>query len=135
MKFCIFPPRYIYCGPCHTPGFSVWGSGEPLRELLHVDDLADACLFLMDNYDDPELINVGCGEDISIRTLAGTVADVVGYTGDLKYDSSRPDGTPRKVLDVSRLFGLGWTPRIDLREGLEQTYEWYVSNGGALAAE
>ncbi|MDB3952973.1 GDP-L-fucose synthase [Alphaproteobacteria bacterium] len=118
-----------------TSGFSVWGSGEPLRELLHVDDLADACLFLMDNYDDPELINVGCGEDISIRTLAGTVADVVGYTGDLKYDSSRPDGTPRKVLDVSRLFGLGWTPRIDLREGLEQTYEWYVSNGGALAAE
>lgn len=119
----------------NTPGFSVWGSGEPLRELLHVDDLADACLFLMDNYDDPELINVGCGEDISIRTLAGTVADVVGYTGDLKYDSSRPDGTPRKVLDVSRLFGLGWTPRIALREGLEQTYEWYVSNGGALAAE
>jgi GDP-L-fucose synthase len=118
-----------------APGFSVWGSGEPLRELLHVDDLAEACLFLMDNYDDPELINVGCGEDISIRTLAETVADVVGFKGELKYDSSRPDGTPRKVLDVGRLFGLGWKPRIALRDGLEQTYEWYVSNGGALAAE
>jgi len=118
-----------------APGFSVWGSGEPLRELLHVDDLAEACLFLMDNYDDPELINVGCGEDMSIRTLAETVADVVGFKGELKYDSSRPDGTPRKVLDVGRLFGLGWKPRIALRDGLEQTYEWYVSNGGALAAE
>ncbi|MBO44957.1 MAG: GDP-fucose synthetase [Rhodospirillaceae bacterium] len=118
----------------NSPDFSVWGSGDPLRELLHVDDLADACLFLMDNYNDPELINVGCGEDISIRTLAETIADVVGYTGDLKYDSSRPDGTPRKVLDVSRLFDLGWKPQIDLREGLEQTYDWYVSNCGAPAA-
>lgn len=115
--------------------FPVWGTGAPLRELLHVDDLADACLFLMENYDSPGPINVGCGEDISIRELAETVAEVVGFDGNLEYDPSRPDGTPRKVLDVSQLFGLGWRPKIGLREGLAETYDWYVSNGGALAAE
>ncbi|MBL25744.1 MAG: GDP-fucose synthetase [Rhodospirillaceae bacterium] len=115
--------------------FSVWGTGAPLRELLHVDDLADACLFLMDRYDSPKLINVGCGEDISISELAETVAEVVGFDGALKYDPSQPDGTPRKVLDVTQLFELGWRPKIGLKDGLAQTYEWYVSNGGALAAE
>jgi GDP-L-fucose synthase len=116
-------------------GFSIWGSGKPLREFVHVDDLADACLFLMEHYDEPGPINAGCGEEVSIAELATLVAEVVGFHGKLDYDSSRPDGTPRKVLDVSRIFALGWRPKIGLREGLEQTYDWYISNGGALAAE
>jgi GDP-L-fucose synthase len=115
--------------------FPIWGSGKPLRELMHVDDLADACLFLMDRYDGPGFINAGCGEDISIAELANTVAGVVGFEGTLEFDPSRPDGTPRKVLDVSRLLELGWKPQINLRDGLKQTYEWYVSNGGAMLAQ
>lgn len=115
--------------------FPIWGSGKPLRELMHVDDLADACLFLMDRYDGPGFINAGCGEDISIAELAETVAGVVGFEGTLEFDPSRPDGTPQKVLDVRRLLKLGWKPQISLRDGLKQTYEWYVSNGGAMAAQ
>lgn len=109
-----------------APSVPVWGTGTPRREFLHVDDLARACLFLLENYDEPEPINVGIGEDLSIRELAELVADVVGYEGGLKFDTSKPDGTPRKLLDVSRLYGLGWRPEIPLREGLEQTYAWYV---------
>ena len=112
--------------------FSVWGTGTPLRELLHVDDLAHACIFLMDVYSASTPINVGCGEDISIQDLAMTVADVVGFKGELEYDQRRPDGTPKKVLDVSRLFNLGWKPRIKLRDGLAETYNWYCENCGAL---
>ena len=112
--------------------FSVWGTGTPLRELLHVDDLAHACIFLMDVYSSSTPINVGCGEDISIQDLAMTVADVVGFKGELEYDHRRPDGTPKKVLDVSRLFNLGWKPRIKLRDGLAETYNWYCENCGAL---
>ncbi len=103
----------------------VWGTGSPRREFLHVDDLASACRFLLENYDSPEIVNVGCGEDISIRELAELICDVVGFKGELVFDTTKPDGTPRKLLDVSRLQSLGWKPRIPLREGITQTYAWY----------
>ena len=106
----------------------VWGSGTPKREFLHVDDLADACVFLMDRFDDAEPINIGTGEDISIADLSKLIAEVVGFEGDVVYDRSKPDGTPRKLLDVSRLHALGWTHRIGLREGIELTYKWYVQS-------
>lgn len=105
---------------------TIWGTGSPMREFLHVDDLAEAALFLMLNYNSPEIINVGVGEDISIRQLAEIVRDVAGFRGDLVFDVSKPDGTPRKLLDVSRLTALGWKARIPLRTGIEQTYAWYV---------
>ena len=104
---------------------TVWGTGTPRREFLHVDDLARACLHLLDHYDAPEPINIGVGEDISIRELAELVADVVGFDGELVFDTSKPDGTPRKLLDVSRIHALGWTAQIGLREGLTETYRWY----------
>ena len=103
----------------------LWGSGTPLREFLFVDDLADACLFLMQHYSDERPINVGCGEDLSIRELAGLIAQVVGFRGRLEQDPSRPDGTPRKLLDISRLAALGWRPRTDLATGIRITYDWY----------
>jgi GDP-L-fucose synthase len=108
---------------------SVWGSGMPRREFLHVDDLADACLFVMKNYDEDEIINIGIGKDISIRELAERIKEIVGFGGEIRYDNSKPDGTPRKLLDVSRLNGLGWKSKISLREGIEKTYEWYVKQG------
>lgn len=107
----------------------VWGTGTPLREFLHVDDLADAAVFLMTNYDDEEIINVGVGEDVSIGQLAALIAEVVGFEGEVVYDTSKPDGTPRKLLDVSKLFDLGWRPQIGLREGIVATYRWYVEQG------
>ena len=106
----------------------VWGSGKPCRELLHVDDLASACLFLLQNYDSPEIINVGWGEDISIRELAELVCEIVGFGGKLSWDTSKPDGTPRKLLDVSKLRNLGWRPSIALREGIASTYKWFLQN-------
>jgi GDP-L-fucose synthase len=111
-----------------APQVVVWGTGSPRREFLHVDDLADAAVFLMKHYDEEEIINVGVGEDISIRELAELIRDVVGYPGDIVFDTSKPDGMPRKLLDVSRLHALGWRARIPLREGLEQTYRWYVEH-------
>ena len=108
-----------------APSVTVWGTGTPRREFLHVDDLARACLHLLEHYDEPEPINVGVGEDLSIRELAELVADVVGYRGDLHFDTSKPDGTPRKLLDVSRIRALGWEPRIGLHEGITETYRWY----------
>lgn len=108
----------------------IWGTGTPRREFLHVDDLADACLYLMRQYGSDELINVGWGEDIAIRDLAQLVREVVGFTGELRLDTTRPDGTPRKLLDVSRLTALGWTPRIPLREGVAATYEWFRAHQG-----
>lgn len=114
-----------------THTLSVWGTGNPRREFLHVDDLADACLFLLLNYDSPEIINVGCGEDISIRELAELICEVVGFAGDLSFDASKPDGTPRKLLDISRLKALGWQPRIALREGIAHTYQWFLEQEGA----
>jgi len=103
----------------------LWGTGAPKREFLHVDDLADACLYLMSNYDSEELINVGSGSDVSIAELAEIVANVVGFDGQIEWDTSKPDGTPRKLLDVSRLRSAGWSPRIDLVQGISATYEWY----------
>lgn len=108
----------------------VWGTGTPLREFLHVDDLADAAVFLMENYDDERIINVGVGEDISIGDLAHLVAEVVGFDGEVVFDTSKPDGTPRKLLDVSRLFDMGWRPRFDLRSGIEDAYLWFAENVG-----
>jgi len=104
---------------------NVWGTGTPRREFLHVDDLADACLFLMTHYDENEPINIGTGEDISVAELAAIVQAVVGYRGAIEYDITKPDGTPRKLLDVGRLWNLGWRPRISLEEGLRNTYNWY----------
>jgi GDP-L-fucose synthase len=104
---------------------TIWGSGTPRREFLHVDDLADACLFLMQRYDGAEPINVGCGKDLTIRELAHTLARVIGFEGLFEFDASKPDGTPRKMLDVSRLNALGWRPSIDLETGVAATYEWY----------
>ncbi len=103
----------------------LWGTGTPRREFLHVDDVAAACLLLLERYDDPTPINVGVGEDLTIRELAEIVADVVGYRGEIVQDTTKPDGTPRKLLDVSRLRALGWEPRISLREGIESTVAWY----------
>ncbi len=109
----------------------VWGTGQPRREFLHVDDMADACLFLLRNYDSPEIINVGSGEDISIRELGELICEVVGFKGELTFDTSKPDGTPRKLLDVSRITALGWQPRIPLRDGIARTYEWFLEHEGA----
>jgi len=107
----------------------VWGSGKPLREFLFADDLADAALFLMNHYDDDEIVNVGVGVDLTIAELAAKVKEVVGFQGELVYDASKPDGTPRKLLDVSKLTGLGWVAPTSLDEGLRRTYEWFLSQG------
>jgi GDP-L-fucose synthase len=107
---------------------AVWGSGTPRREFLHVDDLADACFFLLENYNSPEIVNIGCGEDVSIKELAQTVCEVLGFEGSLVFDVSKPDGTPRKLMHVGRLLGLGWKPRIGLKEGIRDTYEWFLKN-------
>jgi GDP-L-fucose synthase len=109
----------------------IWGTGAPRRELLHVDDLADACLFLMERWDDALHVNVGTGEDLTIRELAETVASVVHPSARLRFDASKPDGTPRKLLDVSRLRALGWRHRIDLRQGIAATYEWFLAHPAA----
>ncbi len=108
----------------------VWGSGTPRREFLHVDDLADACLFLMQNYERDDIINVGVGEDISILELAALVQRAVGFAGRIVLDPSKPDGTPRKLLDVSRLHALGWHARIGLEDGIRETYQWYLAHAG-----
>lgn len=112
----------------------IWGTGTPRREFLHVDDLADACLFLMQRYDGGQWINVGCGKDISIAELAGLIAEVVGYAGSVKFNPLRPDGTPRKLLDVRKLNALGWSPRITLRSGLSDTYRWFLQHRDQLRA-
>lgn len=110
----------------------IWGSGRPKREFLHVDDLADACVFLMDRYDEAQHVNVGTGLDLSIRELAEMVRDIVYPQADLRFDSSKPDGMPRKLLDVSRLCGLGWRHRISLREGISSTYAWFLEQQSSL---
>jgi len=107
----------------------VWGTGNPRREFLHVDDLADACVFLMENYSARDLggfVNVGTGTDLTIRELAETIRRIVGYEGEIRFNPEKPDGTPRKLLDVSRITALGWKPKVSLEEGLRRTYEWYV---------
>lgn len=109
------------------PSVAVWGTGQPRREFLHVDDLADASVFLMQNYNSSEIVNVGTGKDISIRELAEMVRDVIGFAGNIEWDASKPDGTPRKLLDVSRLHALGWRAERPLRQGIAETYEWYLA--------
>ena len=103
----------------------IWGTGTPRREFLHVDDLAEAVVFMLGNYDDENIVNIGWGEDVTIRELAEMVMSAIGYTGELTFDPTKPDGTPRKLLDVSRLHGLGWRPRISLKEGIAATYTWF----------
>ena len=111
----------------NAPEMIVWGTGTPRREFMHVDDLADAALFLMLNYDEPEILNVGVGRDLSIRELAELVCRVVGYHGRLVFDTSKPDGMHQKLLDVSRIHALGWQARIGLEDGIRQTYDWFLS--------
>jgi GDP-L-fucose synthase len=107
---------------------AVWGSGTPRREFLHVDDHADACFFLLEKYNSPEIVNIGCGEDVSIRELAETVCEVIGFEGSLAFDTSKPDGTPRKLMHVGRLLALGWKPRIGLKDGIRDAYDWFLKN-------
>ena len=111
---------------------TIWGSGSPLREFLHVDDLASAVEFLLLNYDDPQTINIGSGHEVSIQELGHTIAEVVGFDGDLVNDETKPDGTPRKMLDSSRLHSLGWTPAWNLREGIADAYEWFLANESSV---
>jgi GDP-L-fucose synthase len=107
---------------------TIWGSGTPRREFLHVDDLADAVCFLMTSYDSPEIINVGCGEDITIAELAELVRGIVGFSGAIELDRGKPDGTPRKLLDVTKMTALGWRPKISLADGIRATYRWFLDN-------
>ena len=114
----------------NAPQVVVWGTGAPRREFMHVDDMADACVYLMENYDASdmgEFVNIGVGEDVTIRELAGLIRDIVGYEGEIVYDTTKPDGTPQKLLDISRLRELGWEARISLEDGIKQAYEWYAS--------
>jgi len=111
-----------------APSLKVWGSGRPKRELLYVDDAADGMVFLMKNYSGEEIVNLGTGEEVSIAELTTLICEVVGFTGAVEYDPAKPDGTPRKVVDVSQLRGLGWHPQVSLREGLLRTYRWYVEH-------
>lgn len=127
----VLPALMRKCHLAKTDGANeliVWGTGAPKREFLFVDDLADACLFLMKNYEEKEIINIGVGEDLTIQELAQLISEVVGFTGKLRFDPSYPDGTPRKLLDVSRLNQLGWQARTPLKKGLEITYEWFLQS-------
>lgn len=120
--------RFHHAKQSTEPSVTNWGTGSPRREFLHVDDLARACLFLLENYDDPSPVNVGVGHDITIKELAELIADVVGFQGSIEWDTTKPDGTPRKLLDVSRITQLGWQPEIGLRDGVTSTYRWYSEN-------
>ncbi len=116
-----------------SPSVTLWGSGTPLREFLHTDDLANACTYLLENYDDDAPINVGWGQDISIAELGVMIAQIVGFEGQIQWDSSKPDGTPRKLLDTTKINSLGWEPSISLRDGIESTYRWYLSRDQGLS--
>ena len=120
--------RYDDAATSAAPSVTNWGTGSPRREFLHADDMADACLHLLEHYDGPEQVNVGSGTDVTIRELSQTVASAVGYHGETVWDTSKPDGTPQKLLDVSKLRELGWTPKINLYRGIEQTVDWYRAN-------
>jgi len=113
------------------PSVTLWGSGSPYREFLHVDDLAEACVFLMNNYNKSEIVNIGTGRDITIKELAEMIKGIVGFGGEIIWDRTKPDGTPRKLLDVTRLESLGWKAKTSLRDGIAKTYEWFVKNQSA----
>ena len=115
-------------GPWYGPSVKLWGDGSAMREFLHVNDLAEACYTCMQVYNEVEHINVGTGEDVTIKHLAETISDVVGFAGEINWDTTKPNGTPRKVLNVDKIKSLGWEPKISLREGIEKTYEWYKKN-------
>ena len=117
----------------HSP-VELWGTGSPRREFLHVDDLAGACVFLMDHYDEPEIINIGTGEDLAVKDLAWLIQKIIGHQGEIKWDESKPDGTPRKLLDVSKLHSLGWKHSTELEDGIRNTYEWYTNNIRVISA-
>jgi GDP-L-fucose synthase len=117
--------RFHEAKASNAPSVTLWGSGTPRREFLHVDDLADAAVFLMQEHDDPEILNIGTGKDIEIRELAELIREIVGYEGRIEWDTTKPDGTPRKLLDVSRIHALGWRSQTGLREGISSTYEWF----------
>lgn len=117
--------RYAEATQADAPEVTNWGTGSPRREFLHADDMAEASLHLLEHYDGPQQVNVGCGIDFTIREIAEMVASAVGFTGETRWDATHPDGTPRKLLDVSKLTGLGWKPRIGLREGIERTVAWF----------
>ena len=108
-----------------SPSVEVWGTGSPLREFLHVDDLAEACYFLMQHYNDKQFVNVGCGEDLSIKSLAEMIQSIVGFQGELIWNTEKPDGTPRKLMDISKIKGLGWSPKINLAQGIADVYREY----------
>ena len=114
-----------YGGPWYGPSVKLWGDGSAMREFLHVDDLAEACYVCMQNYNESEHINVGTGEDVTIKQLAEIIREVVGFPGDIEWDTTKPNGTPRKVLNVDKIKSLGWNPRIGIREGIYETYQWY----------
>jgi GDP-L-fucose synthase len=124
--------RYDEAAASGTPSVTNWGTGSARREFLHADDMADACLYLLEHYDGPDQINVGSGMDATIREIAEIVASVVGFTGETRWDTSQPDGTPQKLLDVSKLAQLGWTSKISLQEGVERTVAWFRDHAGAL---
>ncbi|MGK2868615.1 MAG: GDP-L-fucose synthase family protein [Mycobacterium sp.] len=123
--------RYDEAASSAAPSVTNWGTGSPRREFLHADDLADACLHLLEQYDDPEPVNVGTGSDVTIADVADMIASIIGYDGETRWDASKPDGTPRKLLDISKLFATGWAPRISLMDGLEQTVAWYRAHAHA----
>ena len=116
----------------NLPAVEIWGTGSPRREFLHVDDLADACYYLMRNYSGNDFLNIGVGKDISIKELAVMIKDIVGFKGELQFDTSKPDGTPQKLLDVSRLNAAGWQAKTGLREGISKTYRWFLENQGGM---
>ncbi|MEX0961442.1 MAG: GDP-L-fucose synthase [Simkaniaceae bacterium] len=120
--------KFIEAKENHLPNVKLWGSGKPLREFLHVEDLAEASLFLMNHYDEPDIINVGCGKDISIFDLAMLIKERVGYEGEILFDASKPDGTPRKVTSIEKIENLGWSPTISLTEGIDSTIDWFLTN-------
>jgi GDP-L-fucose synthase len=120
--------RFHEAKKSNSPYVECWGDGSAMREFLYVDDLAEACYTCMSDYDDSEIINVGTGEDVTIKQLAEIIAHIVGYSGEILWDTSKPNGTPRKVLNVDKIKSLGWKPKIGIREGIEKTYEWYKGN-------
>jgi GDP-L-fucose synthase len=127
--------KFVEAKEANAPIVTAWGTGAPLREFLHADDAADAMIFLMKSYDGRDFVNIGSGEEISVKNLTETIAEVVGFTGEIVWDASKPDGTPRKLMDSSKLRALGWQPRISLPEGIRRTAEWFLRNRSLFDVE